>query len=772
MNILGLTIGLTTSFLILLYVQHESSYDRFHKDANRIHRVTMSFKNGDAYTTTTTSPYKVAPMLEEHFPTIESTLRLFYTFNDRSEIIYNSQSTEITDWFTFTDPNLFSFFSFKLLYGDEESALTKPNSIVITQSEAKKLFRDKDPTGQLVTFRNIYDGTQTNLTVTGIMEDMPVNSHIPYRYYISMKTKENLSRGMTTSWGWTSQNNYFKLKEGADIAAIKNRLTDVVKLSTPEWFQNWAYLDTQPLLDIHLHSNLKEEIRPGGNVTYVQMLSTIAFFVLLIAAINYMNISTSLASSRMKEIGIKKIVGADRRHLVMQFLFESFLLLIVALMTSIALIQFILPDFSQLVGRQLYIDNIPLIYFGYATLIVLVLGLISGSYPALFLSSFKIVSALSVDRYRFGKKAAAFRTGLVILQFVISSFLICSTLVILNQWDYLKNRALGLDTEQIISITLPSRSAQGNYEIFRNGIIGQSDVLEVGTCSKEMTGWYDNFGIFSYQGLEYSVPIERADKHFFEAVKIELVAGHYFQGSPADSNAIVLNEKALIQLGINDPIGEVINANDKEYKIIGVVKDFHFEPLYTELGPIVFFKAVSGANYVYAKLNMSNIGETISGIEEVWNELNPGRIMDYSFVDSEIERAYQSEKQFFGVFTLFSALAILIACLGLYGLVTFSVSLKIKEIGIRKVFGASTKSILALLSERFFILILISNLLSWPLSFYAMSRWLQKFPYRVDFSLTILIIGTLISLGISLFVIGARSLRASSLNPVSALRCD
>ncbi len=772
LNILGLTVGFTASLLILLYIHTETSYDQFHKDKERIHRVTLSFKAGEGYTTTTTTSYLVAPMLTENFSGIESSLRMYYAFNTMRQVIYEDKTFDVTDNYTAVDSNFFSFFSFELLQGNPATALTEPNSIVITESEAFKIFGPEDAMGKTIALRSVYSGEDTDLRITGIMKDIPTTSHIPYQYYISMKTFTNLMPGMTRNWGWTSQNTYIKMKPGANVAEVNDGVESVIKAQTPEWFQDWARISTQPLTDIHLKSNIKEEIVPGGDITYVRMLRIIAIFILAIAIINYMNLATSMASKRMKEIGVKKIVGATKAHLTVQFLFESFVMLVISLLLSITITQLAIPPFNTLTGNDYSLIGLPTQYFLFGGGIIVLLGLLSGSYPALFLSSFKIVNAISGNRHKFSKSNNAFRKGLVITQFIISSFLICSTLVILRQWTFLRNQSLGMDTEQVVSIPLNSRTSLENYQVLRTELLNQPNVLGVGTCSKSITGRYDGFGTLVFDGEEINFPIEYADQYFFDLMEIDLVSGRYFNDSPADSNAVIINRKAMEQMGIEDPVGKSMTFYGDPIKVVGVVENFHFEPLYTELGPLLFFRSTEGSSYAYAKINITDPATALNGIRNIWTEINPGTEFDYQFASSEINQAYQSEQDFFWIFILFTGLAIFIACLGLFGLVSFSVSQKVKEIGIRKVLGASSQSVLLLLSRSFVGLILVSSIISWPIIYMVMNSWLEKFPYRIDIGVLTLFAGTVVTLFISVLVISGQSVKASLSNPIKSLRYE
>ncbi len=774
LNILGLAIGLTASILILLYAHHEKSYDRFHEDAEHIHRVTMSFRNGDDYTTTTTSPWRIAPLMKESFSGISDYLRMFYAFNSKLEVVDNERHFDITDNYTYVDPNFFEFFSFELLVGNPTSVFKDPGTIVITKSEAIKIFGTTDIIGEIVTLRNVYENSNSEYKITGVMDDIPSESHFHYNYYMSLVTLENTAPNMTESWGWTSVNSYVKLFPEIDIDDINQGLKEMISSNAPEWYQEWAFLGTQPITDIHLYSNLKEEIESNGIGAYIQLLIIIAIFIIAIACINYMNLATSMASKRSKEVGVKKTLGADKKQLIQQFLIESVLTILIASVLAITLVQVFLPIFNEFSHRSFSLLDLPSSYFLGGFLLLIVLGIISGSYPAFFLSSFNPLRVLGSSYYKMGNGSVLLRKGLVIVQFAISSFLICATLIILNQWDFLRNKALGLETEQIISVELPSARSRENYDLFRTEVLKESDVIQASACSKSPTGRYDGFGGAVLKGETFTMPMEYVDEYFFETFDIEIVEGRNLDPRlESDSNSVVLNQKAVEFLGLDNVLGTQFIWYNAPVKVVGVVEDFHFEPLYTELGPVVFFLGNDYTkNFAYVKINTSDMSNTLSKVENHFKEINPGEMYAAQFVSDELENAYHSEKQFFWIFTTFSSLAIFIACLGLFGLASFTITQRMKEIGIRKTLGASSGSIAILFSRNFMILVLISNIIAWPMAYWIMNGWLERFPYRISIGFGVFLITGILSIVIALLSVSSNSIKASLVNPVKSLRYE
>jgi putative ABC transport system permease protein len=479
-----------------------------------------------------------------------------------------------------------------------------------------------------------------------------------------------------------------------------------------------------------------------------------------------------MATKRAKEVGIKKALGAQKGHLIIQFLFEAMLTITLSMILAVTLIQVLLPFFNSMTGKSLSLFNLPMTYLVGGVIFTLLLGIISGSYPAFFLSSFKTIRTLSGRDYKMGSKNITLRQGLVIVQFAISSFLICATIIILNQWNYLRNRSLGLDTEQFVSVSLHSRATVNNYQIFKEELLKRSDVLEVTGSSKSVTGRYDGFNSVSFEDESLIMPYETIDDNFFEAMNISIEGRSFSTNILADTLSMILNQKAVDDLGITDPIGKRIGYSGEQYKIIGVVDNFHFEPLYTKLGPVVFISGSQNFSNVYVKINMSNLQETINGLESTWSEVNSSAQFHYSFVDDEIQQVYESEQRFFWIFIVFSSLAIIIACLGLFGLAGFTVSQKVKEIGIRKTLGASSVSIVVLLSRKFSLLVIIANVISWPIAYIIMNRWLEKFPYHISITIGVFVIAGVLSVLIALLSVSGNSLKASMVNPVDSLRYD
>ena len=775
LNVLGLSIGLAAAVLIFLFVDHEMKYDQFHEEGDRIHRFTLSFKNGDQYTTTALTPHMLGPLSKDYFSGIETYQRMYYAFGSFMSIRKGENEIDITDKYTYTDPDFFNFFSFNLITGDKNKVLSQPNGIVLSQSAARQLFDEEDAVGQTVTMTYTYENSSFDMIVTGIMEDFPATSHFRYDYLMPLANMEKRAPQMSEAWGWTSQHTYYKLKEDANPSQVnRSKLDELILAHAPEWYAEWCYYETQPLLDIHLKSNLKEELAQNGDLTYTRIFLAIAIFILLIASINYMNLSTSLATRRAKEVGLKKVVGAGRNSLIVQFLGESVLMVMVSLVFALTFAQVSLPYFNALTGKELDLLNLPWSYYLTGFSLTLALGLFAGSYPAFLLSSMGTLSALRFNDFKVGS-SVNLRKALVFLQFSISIMLIISTIIIFNQWEFLRSKDLGVDTEDILVVPLKTRESIEQLPLFRNEIVKHNAVISAGAASKNFEGRYDGFMMLKTPLSEetYSFPREQIDGDFLETIGAEIISGRNFSDEfGADSTRIIINEAAVRKMQLKDPIGQVIEGDGENLEIIGVVRDFHYESLHNTIVPLVFYLTERSLSQVFIKINGTNPQETIDFIKTSWQELGLTQDFEFEFLSEETARSYYAEQKFFTVFSVFSSLAIFIACLGIFGLAAFTAERRTKEIGIRKTLGASTLEILILLSSEFAKLVFYANLVAWPVAYLLMTNWLDNFAYRVPVSPLVYVLGALLALAVAIFTVSSQSLRAAATNPVKALRYE
>ncbi|MBK7871977.1 MAG: ABC transporter permease [Saprospiraceae bacterium] len=584
-NVFGLAIGLAAGIFIFLYVQDELSYDQIHSKGDRIYRLTETFKNGDDVTTTAMTPYKIAPLLAEASPAVEAFTRLD-TDAGRGEtqiIKYGDKKIE-TQAITFADSNFFEVFSFPLLQGNAKTVLTNPNTVVLSKTQASLIFDQEDPMGKVIAIKDSYSNNSYDAVVTGIMKDMPHNVHFHYDILVSKATGDIIIPQRMDHWGWTSQYSYIILKEGHDIAEVESVMAEVKKKNAPDWFNEWCSFGTQALTDIHLHSNLKDEIEMNGNISNIYIFSIIGIFILLIASINYMNLATARAASRAREVGMRKVIGAQYRQLVRQFLVESMLITFLAFVVALLLANLLLPLFNNLTGKTLAFNdvvkpNMLLIWIG----ISIVIGLIAGSYPAFFMASFKPIKVLKGLFSKTGSQTLILRKALVVIQFSISIALIVGILVIFSQWEYLRTKRLGINTEQMLMLPIRSQRVLNNYQTLKQEIQRTPGVLGVTATSKTPVSVFSNYNVFDVtkEDDDYTLPIIGIDEDFTNIYSAEIVEGRAFRNFQLDSNSVLLNEAAVKLIGIENPIGQILKfGNTYQPTVVGVLKDFNFESLH------------------------------------------------------------------------------------------------------------------------------------------------------------------------------------------------
>jgi putative ABC transport system permease protein len=781
-NILGLAIGIACSILIMLFVFYETSYDSYHEKADRIYRVAVRASIGDTEIHQTYSSAITFLKLLEEFPEIERGVKFLNI--GQVPVRYQDKTNYETKFFA-VDSTFFDVFTVPLIYGDPKNVLVEPNTMVISESTAGRYFGRTDVAGELLTVDFSYGLGKIVFTITGVSQDMPSNSHFHYDFLISLTSLPDL----INNTGWTSNNfiSYVVLVEGTSKDSMEVKLKDFTRKymggeSFDEWVSRgnyWEYF-LQPLRDIHLTSDLNGEFEPNGNITYVYIFSVIGFIILLIACINFMNLTTAKSSLRIREVGMRKVAGSSREKLIWQFMTESVFLSYIALIIGILIVESLMPAYRHFVGRPLeihFLDNwimIPsLIMLG------LVVGFVSGSYPAFILSSFKPVMILK-GQTGSGRSGFWFRNVLVILQFSISIFLIISTLVIYQQLLYFQNKELGFDKEQVLVIHNPG-SPGDKVEPLKETLRNQSTIQSVsGSAFLPGTG-FSNIG-FGAEGIEESFTLNLCicDYDFLKTLKIKLIDGRFFSREfPTDSAAAVLNRKAVELLAWDDPLGKKINNwsdNRGNFHVIGIIEDYHYESLHSEIRPQALF--LSGGyykwdeSYISVRLQTDQIRSTINEIEKIWNEFVPDAPFEYSFLDDDYEHLYDNEIRTRKLFTIFSLLAIFIACMGLYGLSSYIAEQKIREISIRKVHGATVSGIVNRLNLSFAKWVLIANIFAWPAAWFAMKRWLQNFAYRIDIPWWTFVAGALLSILIAVIITSFQTIRAASQNPAESLRYE
>lgn len=788
-NIAGLSIGLAACLLMGLYVLDELSYDRFHEKADRIVRVTFKANMGGNKINEASVMPPTAKTLQRDYPEVLEATRLRLA---RALILEKGDQIVEENAVAFVDSNFLQVFSFPLVRGSSKTALLKPNTLVISDKMAKKYFGDKDPIGKTLTSKN--DGEI--MEITGVMADMPSNSHVQYDFLIAMA---GLAEANLNSWMQSEYFTYLVLPEGYDYQKLQAKLPQMVDnyfgpsikeafgMNLSEFRQqgNELGMQLQPLSDIHLHADFDYDLGPSGDVRYVYMFGAIALFMLLIACINFMNLSTAGASKRAREVGIRKVMGSVKSTLVGQFLLESIILTAVALVLAVGFVWLALPFFNHLANKNLTFSFTEAPWLLPALLLLgLVVGILAGSYPAFFLSSFKPITVLkggsNPGRFASGKRSIGLRGTLVVVQFSISIILIVGTTVVYQQLQFIQHVKLGYDKDQVLVLQRTNRLGQ-NEQLFKKQLLQDSRVVDATLSGYMPAGpsFNNNFMVSGddnarqfIKGIRYDV-----DENYIPTLGMRLVAGRNF--SPmfgTDSSGIILNETAAKELGWGEgAVGHTLkSSNDggkKTYHVIGVVQDFNFKSLHERIGPLLMtFGDNSGA--ILAKVKTRDLPALLTSVETQWNALAVDAPIEYSFLEENFNATYRAEQKTGQILGLFAGLTIFVACLGLFGLATFTAEQRTKEIGVRKVLGASVGSIVTLLSTDFLKLVFVAILIASPLAWYAMDKWLDDFAYKIAIEWWVFGLAGVLAAGIALFTVSFQSIKAALMNPVESLRSE
>ncbi len=786
-NIFGLAVGLACCLLITLYVLDELSYDRYNAKANRIYRIHTDVKFGGNDSRTAVSPDPVGPTLKQDYPQVEQFVRLHQrgTWLVKRAGSTNSLREENV---TFADSTLFDVFTLPLVAGDPKRALTSPNTVVISESAAKRHFGNRDPMGQTLTFNN-----DQNYKVTGVMRDMPTNSHFRSDFFPAM-----LSDGY--QWGqWLSTNHhaYIVLREGTDYRQFEENLDAVIeKYVGPQALQfigitlaqfrqagNRFRFSLMPLTDIHLHSKETIQLAPNSDIQYVYIFSAVALFILLIAGINFMNLATARSASRAKEVGVRKVLGSERQQLMGQFMTESILMTALSMVLALLMVALFIPFFNTLAAKQLSLESLLSPYW-LPVLIVLpiAVGLLAGSYPAFFLSSFKPISVLK-GKINVSFKGAGLRSGLVVFQFMMSVVLIVGTIIVYRQITYIQSKNLGFKRDQVLTVNdvyaIGKRAETFKQEVLRlPGVVSGSISGYLPTPSNRSDNSFFPEGKID-QNNAVSMQAWGVDHDYVKTLGMSIVQGRDFSREfGADSSNIILNETAAKLFGGATVIGKRIlqftnpqEKTSKTYTVIGVVKNFHFESLRRNIGALAMvLEPNSGA--ASFRLSSTDIPALVSQVETKWKQVAPGQPFSYAFLEDSFDAMYRAEQRIGTIALTFAVLAILIACLGLFGLAAFMAEQRTKEIGVRKVLGASVFSIVGLLSKDFLKLVLIAIVIASPIAWWAMNQWLKDFAYKIDIEWWMFALAGLLAVGIALLTVSFQSIKAALMNPVTSLRSE
>lgn len=790
-NIGGLAVGIACCLLIVLYVQYELSYDTYHDKATRIYRVVETVETEGRVERSASVPFPLAPALHEEYPGLRAVRFFARTAWGATPVRYEDQIYNEPLYYM-VDSTVFDVFDFKLIQGDPRTVLDEPGSLVITERAAKKYFGDEDPIGKVL---HIEEGhIQRDVTVTGVAENIPLNSHFRFDFL-----ERRLSMSSGGNWDWKACWTYVLLPDGADAAALAEQLPAFVDTHFPEGLRDQVRLDVQPLTRIHLYSDLSNELEANGNVVYLYIFSVVAFIILLLACINYMNLATARAARRAREVGMRKVVGAARMQLVGQFLGEALLTTGLALLFAVGLVNVLHPWLGTLVGADLpgldFADQ--RVWFGLIG-VTLMVGVLAGLYPAFVLSSFKPVQVLKGTGV--GRSRSALWEGLVIFQFAATILLLIVTAVVFAQMHYIQKKSLGIDREQIVAINVPMpfRVAENDvlpHDAIRDALVQETNIVEVSML--DQIPWRGKLisrrirPAGAPDALPQQLPTLWTDERFAGVFEAEIVAGRHIARRPVPDSMeamrfeFMLNQAAVQKLGWNEKeavgreleitFGQNMNGDAiwRKGTIVGVLADFHYETLHHQIKPLaVVGNPYRGHAYKIVRLGAQAPGETLQRIAQIWERFVPEWPLELIFMDEDYARQYQSEQQLEQLFRTFAALAVWIACLGLFGLAAFMAEQRTKEIGIRKVLGASVASIVVLLSKDYLRLVLVAFLVGAPVAYFVMQRWLEDFAYRIHVGPGLFALAGLLAAVIALATVSYQAIRAALADPVESLRYE
>jgi putative ABC transport system permease protein len=786
-NILGLAIGLACTLLILLYVQNELSYDRYHEKANRILRVQSEIQFGDKYFNNAVGPAPMAAAIIADYPEVEAAVRL------KRQGRYLVKIGEVTyreEGLILADSSIFSVFDIPLVMGTKE-ALYKPNSIVIDETTAKKYFGQENPIGQ----RLLLDNSQ-DVEISGVFRDMPLNGHINYSLILSMSS---LDYSRDTNWLSNNFYTYILLRDGSSPQALEAKfpgmvakyigpqIDQILNLSLAEFESSGNYIRyyLMPITDIHLYAHTDTELSPNGNIYYIYIFTGIALLILALAAINFMNLATARSAGRAKEVGIRKVLGSLRGHLIRQFLAESILISAIAMVIAVVLAQIMLPFFNHLADTHLFLPFSSVWFYIILFSGLILIGLLAGLYPAFFLSAFRPAAVLK-GKLNLGVKSGWLRSSLVVFQFVISTVLIIGTLVIYLQLKYIQTKNLGFDKNRVILIE-DAYALGDQVKTYKNkvkqmaGVVNASisGYLPVSSNRSDNMFWLE--GQTPNEETMVSTQRWRVDYDYIETLGMALIAGRNFnEENAADSTGIIINEEAVKEYGLDNPLGahivtwkEMPDENGyaplEVYTVIGVVKDFHFESMKENIKPLMLFLGNS-RYYLPVRVASDELQPVIQKLTAAWQEMANGQPFSYSFLDQKFAEIYKSETRVGNLLSVFAILAIFIACLGLFGLAAFTAQQRTKEIGIRKVMGATVTGIVGLLSKEFGKLVLVALVISVPVAWYGMSQWLQDYQFRIKLSPWIFVLAAIVTFMVAWLTMSYQSIKAATISPAKSLR--
>ncbi len=778
-NIIGLSIGISACILVGLYINQDLSYDQFNTNIDRIYRAHFKIQRTYDLFIQAQTPAKLGETLKKNYPEIENFTRIYFcgkTLIEYSNVKYFESNL------AFADSSFFDIFSLESVAGKSKEFLKEKNTILLTLSAKKKYFGNENPIGKSLVLNGKH-----NFKVVGIIKNLPENSHFKFDMLASYSSLENLSEAIyLNQWGATfGSYTYLLVNKHFDLKSFEKKTENFFQAHTNvrsggKW--SFSYI---PLNDIHLKSHLSDEIEPNSSISRILLLGSIAFFILLLACINYINLSTARSVKRLKEIGVRKVLGAFKKQIIIQFLCESVFIVSVAFLFSILIVLLILPSFSFFAGAEVKIDSLfQFPGFVYAILTIFFIGIFAGLYPAFFISSYKPINIIKNNTFNPSsmKSSNLLRKGLVVLQFIISISLITATIIVALQNNYMQNFDMGFRKDNMLVISAYG-NLKNNYSTIKNELLNVNGIVSATACQSSPIGQYGMDTECKPGGYDsqeaFAIHVKSVDKNFMNQFDVEFVAGSNFNSNfnSQENNSMLINEKMVKVLGYDDPkdvIGKsfFISLNGYNPKVIGVVKDFHYSSLHNELRPQVFLFIPRWFSEFVVKVNSTNLDKTLNDIGKIWQKNFPEYPFVYKFLDESIDAMYRAESRFASLIYVFSFVAVFIACLGLLGLTSIITELRKKEIGIRKVLGASTVSILKRITKEFIFLVVFSILIAYPFTYYFVNKWLQNFAYRINLTIWPFLLAGLMGLIVAMLTVSFYAFKAAAANPIDSIKYE
>ena len=774
-NIAGLAIGMACALLILLWIQDELSFDRFHENGDNIYRIIVEDEQG--LQSAGTCPIPLGPRMKQAYPEVVDSIRFCNGFQ---KFLVEYDEKVFSEELGIVDPSFFTTFTFPLLRGDPQTALEDPYSLIMTEKMARKYFGPEDPIGKVV--RILSSRKQMlSFTLTGILKDIPRHSHLQLQIFLPFQALDEMVWWVTDFEKWSdwSYFTYVLTKPGISIPELNRKITDIVR-QNDEGDDLTSKFFLQPLEEIHLHSHFKYDLAGQGDIRTIYIFAIVAAFILLIACANFMNLSTARFSNRSKEVGLRKTIGAHRAQLVKQFLGESLFFVMIALFVALILIKLSLPLFNQLTGKPLELNLADFQFLLSLAAVIIFTGLIAGSYPALFLSAFQPADVLKGTSQGAFSKGIFLRKILVVLQFSLSIIIIICTTIVYNQLTFVRNKKLGFDKDNVIHLPL-SGTIQANFDVVRNELLSNPSISAIAASDQLLTQIFRAATGARLEGDDVcqhtSINFLTVDFHFLDTFDMKLSQGRPFSEEfPTDADeAVIINQTLAKILGGDNLVGKSLyNYSDgRTRRIVGIVEDFHFESLHSQVKPLMMVpQSSSDYKFMYVKIGPGAISSSIKFLKDTWKKYGSGNPFEYHFLDQTVDQLYASEKRMGNIFLDFAFLAIFISCLGLFGLASFTAEQRTKEIGIRRVLGASAGHIIYTLSADFSKWVLAANVIAWPVAYFAMHKWLQNFAFKTGIGLWVFFLSAAAALAIALTTVGYQSIKAALANPADSLRYE